>query len=405
MLASLRLALIVLACVALQQDAHAQQLLNRSVDVNGVNRDYLVYLPAGYDGQTELPVMLVYHGGSMDPLSMLQYVDMRPLADQEGFIPVYPAGLPDAAGDRVWDTATGPFANGVDEIGFTSALIDAMDLEFAVDVDRVYACGYSNGANLVWELAALLSDRICAIGPVAGSMWTWIEPVAAPTRPVPVLSIHGTFDFYNPWGGNQYSMGLIAASEFWVTSNNATPVPTVVDLPDINTNDFSTVQRYRWADGDQSVHVEHYKVIRGGHDWPGLGGGAKGGNQDINATELIWEFCSQYSLSGRIIPRMELIAQGPVIAGSSADLSLAYATPSSPAYLAYSLALGTTLVPPLGVALNLANASALGAPVQTSATGTATWSIAVPPRASGVTAFVQACQMGKDSNVLLVQVQ
>ena len=68
---------------------------------------------------------------------------------------MYPAGLPDGAGDRVWDTATGPFANGVDEIGFTSAMIDALDQEFAADLDRVYACGYSNGANLAWELAAL----------------------------------------------------------------------------------------------------------------------------------------------------------------------------------------------------------------------------------------------------------
>ena len=51
------------------------------------------------------------------------------LADQEGFIPDCPAGLPDSAGDRVWDTAVGPFANGVDEVGFTDALIDSMDLD------------------------------------------------------------------------------------------------------------------------------------------------------------------------------------------------------------------------------------------------------------------------------------
>jgi polyhydroxybutyrate depolymerase len=403
--AAIRFSLLALACAVLSRELAAQQLLGRTVDVHGVDRDYMVYLPVGYDGQTELPMMLVYHGGSMDPLSMLQYVDMRPLADQEGFIPVYPAGLPDRAGDRVWDTAAGPFANGVDEIGFTSALIDAMDLEFAVDLDRVYACGYSNGANLAWELAALLSDRICAVGPVAGSMWTWIEPIAVPTRPVPVISIHGTLDFYNPWGGNQYSMGLIAASEFWVAQNQATSVPTVVDLPDINKNDLSTVQRYRWADGDQSVHVEHYKVIRGGHDWPGVGGGLKGGNQDINATELIWEFCSQYSLSGRIDPLMELTVRGPVIAGTDTDLFLEFAAPSSPAFLALSLSLGTTLVPQLGVALNLTSASPLVAPKQTSPSGTASWTVAVPPGAAGATAFVQGCQFGATSNVAVVLVQ
>ena len=49
-----RLTLIAIACVALSHTGWSQQLLSRSVDVSGVNREYLVYLPAGYDGQTEL---------------------------------------------------------------------------------------------------------------------------------------------------------------------------------------------------------------------------------------------------------------------------------------------------------------------------------------------------------------
>jgi polyhydroxybutyrate depolymerase len=36
-------------------------------------------------------------------------------------------------------------------------------------------------------------------------------------------------------------------------------------------------------------------VINGGHDWPGISG-----NMDINASEEIWKFVSQYDINGLI---------------------------------------------------------------------------------------------------------
>jgi polyhydroxybutyrate depolymerase len=72
------------------------RLINKTIDVDGVIREYLVYLPAGYDGSTPMPVMLTYHGGDMTSLDMLLMADMRPLADANGFILVYPQGLEDA---------------------------------------------------------------------------------------------------------------------------------------------------------------------------------------------------------------------------------------------------------------------------------------------------------------------
>jgi hypothetical protein len=190
----------------------------------------------------------------------------------------------------------GPFSNGVDEIGFTAAMIDALAVEYTVDQSRVYASGYSNGANMAWELACLLSDRITAVGAVAGSMWTWTETLCSPTRPVSVLSIHGTLDFYNPYeGGPPFSLGPIAASEYWVQIDGADATPTVVDVPDTVPGDGSTVDHYTWANGVNCVAVEHYKVVGGGHDWPG-----SFGNMDIDSNQEIWDFVSQYDLDGKI---------------------------------------------------------------------------------------------------------
>ena len=174
-------------------------------------------------------------------------------------------------------------------------MIDDLDAEYAIDQGRVYACGYSNGGNLVWELACLLSERMTAVGAVAGSMWTWTEDLCVPTRPVPLLSIHGTRDGYNPYGGNQYSLGLIEASEYWARHNWTNLTPTIVPVPDSDPSDGSTVEHFTWDHGLDCVRVEHYKVIRGGHDWPGVFG-----NMDIDANQVIWDFVSQFDLDGLI---------------------------------------------------------------------------------------------------------
>ncbi len=286
--------LLTLATLLLPTASASAQLLSRTVDVNGVTREYVVYLPPGYDGSTALPVMLAYHGGGGTGQGHLALTQMPALADEHQFILVGPQGLEDDDGDTIWNSE-GPFSNGVDEIGFTSNMIDALTAEFAVDETRVYASGYSNGANMAWELGCLLSDRIAAVGPVAGSVWVWTLDLCSPSRPVPVVSIHGTLDFFNPYEGNEFSVGLIEASEYWVEQGEADPTPTIIDVPDTFPGDGSTVDHYIWGNGVNCYSVEHYKVENGGHDWPGVFG-----NMDIDASEIIWNFVSQFDLLGRI---------------------------------------------------------------------------------------------------------
>ena len=136
------------------------QVVQKNINVNGVARDYLVYLPAGFDGTVSVPVMISYHGGSDSAQSWSNYSNFKPLADANNFIAVYPNGLPDPSypqGGRIWNSV-GPYDNGTDDIGFTSAMIDELYADYAIDRSRVYACGYSNGGNICWELAAFLSD-------------------------------------------------------------------------------------------------------------------------------------------------------------------------------------------------------------------------------------------------------
>ena len=267
----------------------------RTLVHDGNSREYFVYVPASYDGTSKAPLMFNFHGGAGDIASQIDIVsDMRPIADTAGFILVYPQAWPDPSdgGSTNW-THKEPTTH--DDIFFVEAMIDALASEYMIDENRVYACGYSNGGELTFELACRLSNRIAAVGVVARSMYIETYNHSSPTHPTAVLTIHGTKDDYDGiiYGGITYYISLDDLNNYWVNFNNTETTPTVVQMPDLNSSDGSTVEHFSWNNGDGGVSVEHYKIIGGGHDWPG-----SFGNMDIDASLEIWDFVSKYDING-----------------------------------------------------------------------------------------------------------
>ena len=104
---------------------YAQNELTRSVTVDGIQRQLLVYLPQDFQPSESLPVLFCFHGGDDSAEGMMRFTaDFRPLADSERFIAVYPQGLI-FEGSSHWNSE-GPYDNGTDEIGFTRAMIDLL---------------------------------------------------------------------------------------------------------------------------------------------------------------------------------------------------------------------------------------------------------------------------------------
>ena len=64
------------------------------------------------------------------------------------------------------------------------------------------------------------------------------------------------------------------------------------NLPNINNNDGSTIESYIYSSPETTNEVWLYKVINGGHDWPGAYG-----NMDVSISEEIWRFFSLMSSS------------------------------------------------------------------------------------------------------------
>ena len=281
------------------QTIKAQTLLNQNLMHDGNNREYALYIPVSYDGSQEVPLLFNFHGGGGNIAEHMSSADMRPIADTANFILVYPQAVPDPGngGATSWmHKAPTTF----DDVPFVEAMIDAIAAEYMIDNSRVYVCGYSLGGEFTYELACSLNNRIAAAGAVARTMQGETFNNCAPQHPTGVLTILGTADFisdYNgiTFGGVQYYMSAAETHEYWVTANNCNANPTMSTVPNTNTSDGSTVERYTWTDASGCTYVEHLKVIDGGHDWPGVFG-----NMDIDASLEIWNFVSGYDLSGLI---------------------------------------------------------------------------------------------------------
>jgi polyhydroxybutyrate depolymerase len=260
---------------------------------NNINRSYRIYIPASYDGTVAVPLVLNLHGYGSNAIEQELYTNFKSIADTANFILVHPNGSFDGLGNRFWNT----FGNSnVDDLGFISTLIDTISSDYNLDINSIYSTGMSNGGFMSQKLACNLS-KIAAIASVTGTM-TWDEYInCLPLHPTPVMQIHGTADAIVPYNGSVFFVPVDSVISYWVKKNNCDSIPVFNQVPDINTNDNCTAELYIYQNGDNGSVVELYKIIDGGHSWPGAPVNIAVTNQDFSASAEIWRFFRKFKLN------------------------------------------------------------------------------------------------------------
>ena len=258
----------------------------QTLEHDGLTREYYLYIPDSYDASIGVPLMFNFHGFTGNAIDHLEYADMRPLAESEQFILVYPQGSL-LQGLTHWNAALdGPDnKSDADDLGFIDVLLSKLDADYKIDRDRIYSCGYSNGAMFSYTLACQSGDLIAAVGSVSGAM---LDIDCAPTHPIPVINLHGTSDFLLPYEGNSNFSSVESVINFWTNFNNTIETPVVNTLVD----NGITIEHFLYDQGDNNVSVEHYKINEGGHVWFDIN------YEGRNTNELIWEFVSKYDVNG-----------------------------------------------------------------------------------------------------------
>ncbi|MBT9391824.1 T9SS type A sorting domain-containing protein [Hymenobacter sp. NST-14] len=280
--------------------APAQQTVTGSIRFGGVVRDYRLYLPKAYTGTQPVPLLLNLHGYGSNNVEQEQYGDFRAIADTANFLVVHPNGTLDGTNRRYWNTFLPYALGGPDDVGFLSALIDSISAKYRVNAQRVYSTGMSNGGFMSYELACQLSNRVAAIASVTGSMASSHVAACTPARAVPVLEIHGTADGTVPYAGNAVFVPIPELVAAWARRNGCNPTPLITQLPDLDPNDGSTAERQVFSGGRNGSVVEHYRIIGGGHTWPGAPVNIGVTNRDMDASKVVWRFLRRYQLSGLV---------------------------------------------------------------------------------------------------------
>jgi polyhydroxybutyrate depolymerase len=269
------------------------------IEVRGVERTYLLHLPASYDSARPVPLVLVFHGGRGSGKQIARYTNFSQLADQKGFIVAYPDGL-----DGHWNDGrprSNPDEPAPDDVAFVSTLIDHLGTLFSIDRKRVFATGISNGAIFVQRLGCELPDKLAAIAPVAGTLAKDQASRGKPSQPVSVLMIHGTADEFVPYGGGEVRgdihgqvLSVKDTIALWRTADGCGKPPSATTLP-AGSAGGPRVQCQTWT-GKGATAVVLYTIEGGGHTWPGVRVGHVAGrilgpvSQDFNAARTIWEF-------------------------------------------------------------------------------------------------------------------
>lgn len=165
--------------------------LQHTIDVDGVTRSYILDVPERVQPKTPAPLLFDFHGFSHSAAGVWAVSKFRDLATDDGFITVYPDGLPvhllgrEGAGWEIF--AASPNR----DIAFTTRLLDHLERTYCIDRARIFATGFSNGAFFSNLLACTMADRFAAVGPVSGGR---ITVPCDPPRGVPVIIHHGRHD-------------------------------------------------------------------------------------------------------------------------------------------------------------------------------------------------------------------
>ena len=281
--------ILFIVCISF---SYAQGYISETIQYDGLTREYSIYVPASYDGTTSFPLLFNFHGGGGDIASQIAIADMSTIADTANFIVVYPQARQDPSDGNSFNwipKVPGTF----DDVPFISSLIDTIAINYEIDQNRIYACGYSLGGDMSFELACKLNSRIAAIAPVARTMQANPDSFCFPEHPTGVLTILGTDDNTSPYNGitylgTEYYLSAAATHSYWANHNNCDVNPTMSTVS-------PSVERYTWSTTSGCSYVEELKVIGGGHDWPG-----SFGNMTIDASEEIWQFVSRYDINGLI---------------------------------------------------------------------------------------------------------
>ncbi|HKT18851.1 MAG TPA: PHB depolymerase family esterase [Stellaceae bacterium] len=268
----------------------------------GTERHYLLRLPPHASDQP-LPLVIGFHGYGDSAKEFADAAQLGMATDEASMMAAFPMSIDKKRGEQSWNATVccgSALEKNVDDVGFVGAMIKDIAAHHALDRSRVYATGHSNGATLVFQLAALHPDWFAAIAVVAGRIGggtpdgkNYVLPT--PALPMPVMMMQGTDDPVVPYDGSRgpndqpylWSLSVDDAVHFWAAADRCTDSDVEPERVSrkLRLTEYKTCAR-------GSV-VKLWTIEGGDHSWPGRIFPARKGAR--SATDEIIAFFKQFT--------------------------------------------------------------------------------------------------------------
>ncbi len=274
--------------------ARGGEVVDRSFTNDAGTRTYQVYIPGSYsiDSGDEVPMIVMLHGCTQSPDDFAVGTQMNALAEQYGFVVVYPAQAANANGSKCWNWFRAEDQRrDSGEPSLIAGITQEVASLYRIDRRRIFVAGLSAGAAMAVILGVTYPELYAAVGAHSGlpyaaahdvsSAFSVMKSGGAPaglssrfSRPrapvpgggpaVPTIVFHGDAD------------STVAAR------NGAAIVESTIAATDplnLRTSTHGgvasggrTYSRTVYADADDDAIIEHWVLHGAGHAWSGGSG-------------------------------------------------------------------------------------------------------------------------------------
>jgi poly(3-hydroxybutyrate) depolymerase len=272
-------------------DAIGLSVTKGSYSYDGTDYDVYDYVPASYDGQTAVPLVVLLHGYTEDPLCPAATCGWADKAAEEGFILI----TPDYYNDL---TASGAACGSV-----MQAVKEAIE-RYNIDTTRVYMTGFSMGGMTTAMTGYTNADVFAAIAPMSG-MGDFTKEGLVVTQSdaekydLPTFFLAGTIDDKNTVmdeSGTPVSITAMTGNDIY--SKMAEFNEISFDAADYSINLFGHLADHSYSEEHQGYTYDIYQYYSSKYTNPTLEFVAVNGVAHACSNvyaDLAWDFMKNFS--------------------------------------------------------------------------------------------------------------
>ncbi len=281
------------------------QFLTKSFTNHAGTRNYKVYIPSSYHGQS-MPVMVMLHGCSQNPDDFARGTRMNAVAEEKQCFVVYPAQAQSANASKCWN-----WFKAVDQqrdqgepsiiAGITRQVIS----DYKLDSKHVYVAGLSSGGAMAIIMGTTYPDLYAAVGvhsglpygaaqdlpsafsAMRGAIGNKTKTANARLEAIPIIVFHGDRDTTVHAANGDQLMQQHASSE----KTHASAASNRIN-PDVIVQEGKVPNGHRYtrtSHHDENGHTfaEHWVIHGAGHAW--AGGSSSGSYTDAKGPDASGE--------------------------------------------------------------------------------------------------------------------